>query len=335
MGQLIKIQDFISRYESDMYRYPSQYIRLKRKQWEGLKLAWQNGTLDSFQSSKNQEAIDNELSWFDEEEKHSLFNSFKHLFRRRGKNGSNDHDWEFASYGQVNSEELDGRGSMSPSFYSHPETLEELKVAFLESLFKVQIKWASSTIREKSFVDRQFYFDDRLTYFLQRFPDTYLLMYKPIFLVKNAPVEVEVILISPTQTLCIAFLESEQNSVFLGANERFWTERQTDKEKKVLNPLIALNRMEKIVKNVYSLDEIDHPVKKIVLNRTGYIDFSNAPYDINIIDKRNYEEWFSSLRNISSPLKHVQLKAAQSLLQFCQSTFVKRPEWEEDETDDY
>ncbi|KHF29248.1 hypothetical protein LR68_02036 [Anoxybacillus sp. BCO1] len=30
MGQLIKLQDYISRYELDIYHYPSEFIRLKK-----------------------------------------------------------------------------------------------------------------------------------------------------------------------------------------------------------------------------------------------------------------------------------------------------------------
>ncbi|WP_413229413.1 hypothetical protein [Heyndrickxia sporothermodurans] len=42
MGQLIKLQDYISRYEMDPFRYPAQYVRLKKQQWQKLKLDWEN-----------------------------------------------------------------------------------------------------------------------------------------------------------------------------------------------------------------------------------------------------------------------------------------------------
>mgnify|MGYP005609875703 CR=1 FL=1 len=34
MGQLIKLQDYVSRYEQDIYHYPTQYVYLKKQQWE-------------------------------------------------------------------------------------------------------------------------------------------------------------------------------------------------------------------------------------------------------------------------------------------------------------
>ncbi len=237
MGQLIKLQDYISRYEIDMFRYPGQFIRQKRKQWEQT-------------------------------------------------------------------------------------TLE--KQHFLDHIFDFQMKWASSTIREKSYIDKEFYKDHNLKYFLQRFPDTYLVLYRPIFKLKNAPVEVEIIMISPTTTWLITILEGEENSVFIGSNDRFWIERKGKQDKKVLSPMIELDRMDGIVRTIYSLYDIELPIRKVILNRTGYIDFPLVPFDVDLVEKRKYEEWFTGLRNTSSPLKHMQLKAGNALLQYCHTVCVRR-----------
>jgi len=40
MAQLIKLYDYIWRYEWNMYRYPSQYIRLKKDKWKDLHNDW-------------------------------------------------------------------------------------------------------------------------------------------------------------------------------------------------------------------------------------------------------------------------------------------------------
>ena len=239
MGQLIKLQDYISRYEIDMFRYPGQFIRQKRKQWEQT-------------------------------------------------------------------------------------TIE--KQQFLDHIFDFQMKWASSTIREKSYIDKEFYKDHNLKYFLQRFPDTYLVLYRPIFKLKNAPVEVEIIMISPTTTWLITILEGVENSVFIGSNDRFWIERKGKHDKKVLSPMIELDRMDGIVRTIYSLYDIVLPIRKVILNRTGYIDFPLAPFDVDLVEKRKYEEWFTGLRNTSSPLKHMQLKACNALLQYCHTVCVRRME---------
>lgn len=317
MGQLIKLQDYISRYETDVYRYPSQFIRLKKQQWERAKTAWENQEFHLLQLED--ETLENH-DWFEIERKPFL-SSLKQLFPRRKKTqkGSmppieddvREEEWEFRS-----------------SVKKTPKSMDELKHLFLENLFHFQIKWASSTIREKSFVDREFYRDEDLKYFLKRFPDTFLVMYKPILLLKSAPTEMDIILITPICTYCITFLEGEADSVFIGSRERFWIEKRKDSERNVLNPLISLHRMEKIVKKLFQYHEVEMPIKKVILNRFGFIDCPFQPLDVEFIDKRNYESWFEHLRKLPTPLKHLQLKAAQALLTHSQTTCVRRMDWE-------
>ena len=40
MAQLVKLQDYISRYETALTRYPTQFVRLKQNQWERVKTQW-------------------------------------------------------------------------------------------------------------------------------------------------------------------------------------------------------------------------------------------------------------------------------------------------------
>jgi hypothetical protein len=211
--------------------------------------------------------------------------------------------------------------------------VDELKQQFLNRLFDFQMKWATSTLVDTSFIDKKYYHDERLKFFLQRFPDTYLVLFEPIFSLKKATIEVETILISPTEVLCIKFLEQNDLSVFLGTNEKFWNVRNKRNENRMVNPTIALNRTGKIIKKVFDVYDIDLPIRKILLSRNGYIDFPTIPYDLTIVDKKGYEDWFQSLRGLRSPLKAVQLKAADALLKNCQTTSIRRMEW--DITDGY
>lgn len=214
-------------------------------------------------------------------------------------------------------------------FPFRPASLDELKQNFLNQLLRFQMKWGSSTLREKSFVDQSFFLDERLRFFLQRFPDTFLVLYKPIFLLKNAPVEVEVILLTPVDAWCITFLEAEEDAAFIGSSERFWVRRHhKHPDKKVLNPLLGANRMTNIVSQLFELYGVNMPIKKVILSRNGYVDYPEAPYDITLLDKRTFPEWFERMRAISSPLKAQQLKGAQALLEHCQTTSSLRPEWE-------
>ncbi|WP_245831759.1 hypothetical protein [Oceanobacillus senegalensis] len=62
---------------------------------------------------------------------------------------------------------------------------EELKHYFMDRILHFQLKWATSTVNRISYVHHQYYSDPILKYLLQRFPDTYLLMYNPVFNIKK------------------------------------------------------------------------------------------------------------------------------------------------------
>ncbi len=153
-------------------------------------------------------------------------------------------------------------------------------------------------------------------------------MYKPIFLVKQAPVELEIILITPNEIITVHYMDEQVESVVLGNNDRFWSIREKENERKIVNPTISLNRMASIIKNILPQYEVSLPVTKLLLHPKGYIDISDGPTDIQIIDKRTYETWFEKMRANRLPLKHSQLKAAGALLSHCQSTYIDRPEWQ-------
>lgn len=319
MGQLIKLQDYISRYEQDIYRYPTQFVRLKQQQWEKLKAAYLAGDLEQIFSRTAEENPDQE--WMPEN-KPGIMDRVKGIFSRTEKKED-----VLADEGPEDAYD----NFFSLQIPSNVGSLEELKQNYLNQLLRFQMRWGSSTILEKSFVDQSFFLDERLRFFLQRFPDTFLLLYKPVFLLKNAPVEVDVILLSPTDAWCLTFLEAEEDAAFTGSNERFWLKRHhLHENKKVLNPMLSVNRMEKIAAQLFSLYDVRLPIKKAILSRNGYIDYPLAPFDVTLLDKRTFPEWFQKMRHLPSPLKHQQLKAAQAMLDYCQTTSSRRLEWDVD-----
>ena len=322
MAQLIKLQDYVSRYEQDIYRYPSQFIKLKKQQWDKIKAAYLAGELDQLYSQSYENQLIDEA--YEEEEKKSVLQKMKGIFRRKQ---------EEAPVIEVEIQKKE-ENIFSLHIPSDTASLEDLKHTFLNQLLHFQMKWGSSTIHEKSFVDDTFYLDEKLRFFLQRFPDTFLVLYKPVFRLKNAPVEVDVILISPMDAWCITFLEAEEDAAFIGSSEKFWARRHHKyPDKKVLNPFLSVNRMGSIVKQLFDLYDVSLPIKKVVLSRNGYIDYPLAQYDIDLLDKRTFPGWFEKMRKVSTPLKHQQLKGAQALLDYCQTTSTRRIEWElEEET---
>lgn len=304
MGQIIKIYDYISRYEQNIYNYAARFISLKRKRWELLKNNWENGYFFSIQ----QENDDEFFAGYEQEAGKSPLRRLKDLIRRKNKD---DEPESPGRYLHQEKEEL-------------PESITELKSYFLDEIFQVQLSWASSTLQQKSYIDASFLREWQLKFFAQRFPDTYLFLYKPVLEIKRTRVEAETILITPAEVLCLRFLEDEEDSVYIGSEDRFWELRAYQRRKKIINPTLTLNRTEKIVKSILRVYEIDFPITKVLIAKDGFIDYPSAPYGLEIIDKRNFAEWFQKMRSYRSPLKHDQLKVADALLSFCRTQAALR-----------
>lgn len=304
MAQLIKIDDYITRYEWDTYRYPTQFIRLKQENWDRLYESWSSPPEDLLPQEER----------YSEETADSIFSKLKDKLIRK----------------PVYSETVQEEPSEMKVL---PETEQELKQEFLDNLLNFQMKWATSTVTHQSIVDKKYYSDSLLKYLLQRFPDTYLLMYHPVFSIRQVPVESDIILISPVEIEIIQFVELEEDAVLMASAERIWHVESPKENRKILNPLISLKRSEKLVKSILATEEISMPIKKVVLSRTNPIYFASEPYQTRIIGSTNYNDWFNEKRSFQSPLKGIQIKAAQTLLRYCQSTSLRRPEWEENESD--
>ena len=317
MAQLVKLLDYISRYEQDLSRYPTQFIRLKTYQWDRMKRLWEHGEdLTEWQQEKEDVEEPEAIRWY---------SPFLRLFGKNKAVGEEEVQEEKA-------EEEEEHFGFNPNIIYNPSDLQQLRKLYLDQLFHFQIKWASSTLMDKSRVDPRYMRDSLLRSFAQDLPDSYLLFYYPILVIKKAPVELDILLVTPIECLCITVLEREDVAAFIGGGDKFWTKKLGEKESKVLNPLIALNRMEKIVAGIFKANDIDFPIKKYVISRNGYIDYPGTAYDVQMIDRRNYAEWLAAIKRSSVPMKHTQFKAAQAILDVGQTTAVsKLVEVEEDQ----
>lgn len=301
IAQLIKLQDYISRYEWDVYRYPTQFIRVKKQNWDKLREIWSNPIRPLFN-------VEEEII-----EEPSPFSKIKRFLKKKG---SVD-ELEYSSEHEKEHGEL-------------PETEEDLKHYFLDKIFHFQLKWATSTVNRISYVNQKYYTDPLLKYLLQRFPDTYLLMYTPVFRVKNAPMDGEILLISPVGIEILYFLEAEKQSVIMAGNERTWAIETKYDVQRILNPNIALKRTEKMVRQILQAEDVDFPVYKTIISRVNSIVYTTEPYQTKIYGKTDYPLWFNERRQLISTLKSQQLKAAEAILRHCYSTSVPRPDWEDD-----
>jgi hypothetical protein len=321
MAQLIKLLDYPSRYEVDLYHYPSQFVVLKRQQWKKIKDAWLTGNWENLNEDESSEVYiediqPKQLSDIEIKSKKLQFFQFLNRIKLPGKKSAEETE-------EVeNGTQDDEMSSIFDVFRVANEyfTETELKQKFLDEFFKFQLKWATSRMIEESEFDRKISFDDNLRYFLQSFPDNFLVMYQPVLYIGKAPIELEIIIIGPVETLCISFINGEENHVNLFNKGNFWTQKTLQREKKIINPLHGLNRMEKLVNQIYKKNEIVSNVRKILLCKSGYIDYRQAPQELELIDKRNYHSWHEQIINKSAPIKLNQLKAAQSILSLCEYT---------------
>ena len=327
MAQLVKLQDYISRYQIDLARYPTQFVRLKKNQWERVKRQWELG--EDITEWQHADSVA-EQEPFEEKERFSLL---KKLFAGRHKEEKEDIEQLEISNELVSDEdsipEEETTLTFEPKIVYAPQSIHELKRMFIDQFFHFQMKWASSTLREKSYVDPRFMRDSLLRNLLQQLPDNYLLFYYPILQIRKAPIELDVVLMSPTECICITVLEAENQAVYVGGSDRFWIKKVGTKDSKVLNPTINLSRMESVLTQLFKQDNIDMPIRKVVLTRNGYFDYPGSPYGIQFIDYRNYGGWMEYLKKVSSPMKHMQIRAAQTILNNVQTTSFNRDIWQQ------
>ncbi|MGO4890070.1 nuclease-related domain-containing protein [Anaerobacillus sp. MEB173] len=308
MAHLIKLDDYVSRYQFDIYRYPSQYTRLKKERWERLKGEWEN----AHQLPKVEKAIiGDQVDW--SEQKEGFFKRTLNKLKKISKKNR-----------------LEDSANDVESYRFKFKSMEEVKKVFLEELFEFQLKWASSSVVEISHIDPRYYVDEQLKFFAQRIPDNYFLLYCPVFKVKNAPVELDIIIVGPTEIWCITILEGSEHSIFQGSSDRFWLEFVGEEQKRLLSPLVAVNRMSSIIQPIIKAAELEIPIKRAVVSPQCLIDCQTQGLAVQFIDKRNFQEWVEKLVKNPTPIKHVQLKAAQLLLSHCQTTGYRRSEFSDE-----
>lgn len=303
MAQLVKLLDYISRYENDLTRYPNQFLRLKRYHWDRMKIQWEQGSEHTMWEQVSEE-----------KEKKGLSSLLRFFSPRQ------EEQEDFETEELVEEDDF----GFNPNIVHAPDTIEQLYKLYLDQLFHFQIKWASSTLVDKSRVAPKYMRDSLLRSFAQELPDSYLLFYNPIIKLQKAPVELDIIIVTPVECMCITVLEEEDLAAFIGSSDRFWTKRFRDKESKLLNPLISLNRMGKIVSQLFKEKGTDFPIKKYLISRNSYIDYPTSAFDVKVIDRRTYAEWFSSIGALTTPLKFAQFQAAQIILDVGQTTAVSQ-----------
>nr|WP_285874003.1 nuclease-related domain-containing protein [Halalkalibacter oceani] len=293
-----------------MHRYPSQFSRMKKERWYYVKSEWEQAQHPSLPM---EEAVEDEdLS----EKGESIWSQAIERLKGWRRSASEE-------------DELESSLAYTGSEVS-PKSLEQVKQEFLDELYKSQLRWASSSLLEESSLHPQYRADKWLRFFCQRIPDNYFLLYKPVLFMKKAPIELDIILISPTEIICMTMLEGSELSVFEASSDKFWIEYVDKTRKKRVSPLISLGRMSRVLKAILDEAELSYPIRKVVLSPSSMIDHKLQGTKFDLVDRRNFDAWHQRLRKHPSPLKHQQMKVTAAILSYCH-TVSREVEKEEDE----
>ncbi|MGY4689172.1 nuclease-related domain-containing protein [Salibacterium sp. K-3] len=316
MAHLIKLEDYTSRYMHDMQRYLSRFSRLKKERWEAMKRDWRKVNNDRPFESTQEESLED---WLEEAENGMLHGALSRLkqFQERGKKRNQNHD-------------ADER-----TLFYEGKSLDELKDLFYEDLFMAQLRWASASLLEESRMDPMYKYDQILRFLLRNLPDNYLVLYYPVFSVGRAPLDMDIILVSPTAIICLAYLPGEKNSVFETSSGRYWNEYVHKSRKRIINPVISLNRMTSVIQSIFKEESPEMELHRAVWSPSSVIDHRVAGMKVEMADKRNHDAWFDKIKRNPSPIKKNQLYAAETLLQHTLTTsFRRREEMEDREGED-
>ncbi|QKS72108.1 hypothetical protein FLK61_36215 [Paenalkalicoccus suaedae] len=283
MAQLLKLSDYVSRYEIDMYRYPSRYVRLKKERWTRLK--------QDFDATRK--GLDSLPLYHQYEEEDSLFKKAINRFRKK---------------------KTEDNIPLPTNENLRHKTLDELKLSFKEELFQFQLNWASSTVSEISPIKRAYEFDTLLQFLVKELPDTFFIMYEPVLYARKAPVEMDILIISPTDIWLLVPLKGSKDAIFTIESDRYWTKQENGVVEKFLHPSIRLKRMRTVLEQI--LEDVDHTltIRQGIIAKDSFIDLPQASQRVQLIDKRTIQRFRQTLLKNQSPIKNAQLKVSDKLL---------------------
>lgn len=303
MAHLIKLEDYVSRYETDMQRYPSQFTRLKKERWHHLKREWLEANVH--RKEENDEEIEN---WFEHAGGNFFTSAIEKLkqFPRRKK--QKNEEWQ-----------------ENPTLlYLKGKELEEVRDIFYDDLFEAQLRWASTSLLEESRIHPKYRYDRRLRQLLRSLPDNYMILYYPVFIIGKAPVEMDIVILSPTDVYLITMLEGQPDTIFEPASEKYWYETYKQERKKIISPALPLHRMASIMKDIMKTNGISFPLHRLIISPDSFIDYLSSLGNMELIDKRTYKDWLEKRRRHPSPIKKVQIEFADLLLQHTLTTSFRR-----------
>jgi hypothetical protein len=293
MAHLVKIHDYVSRYEKNLYHYQSQFIRLKKKRRE-----------EKLAAEDHEHFIEEEtaVKQLPEQNKKRLFNRWFNKPKQK--------------------QNLIEEEKKEPSFPLYKvKTAREKMEEYREELFSFQLKWASSTVNELSELDPSILDHKLLRYLAEEVPDNYFVFYKPVIHYISAPVELEIIVVGPADVWLTVWLDQE--GIWKEESKRFWQNSELA-GKRYISPHIAMQRMEQAVSQLMLPFAGQLSLKKAVIAKDAFIDEDDDWRRTMYIDKRLFPGWLESIKREPAPVKSQQLKFVSELLSHCVTNSLYR-----------
>ncbi|WP_444684037.1 hypothetical protein [Alkalicoccus luteus] len=281
MAQLVKLADYVSRYEIDIYRYPSRYVRLKKERWQRIKADWEATRREG------------EGPLFQHYEEKGTWKKARMLLAKNWK--------------KKTQEEMD----LPSNWELRHQSVDALREQFVKELLSFQLNWASSTVSEISAIAPVHRNDPLLNWFLTSFPDTFFLFYEPVLMAGQAPVECDTLLLTPNELWVLHVLPGDGTTIYSSQGTRYWEKREGESRETLLHPSVSIRRTVTVLQQILQGSGIK--LKTAVLCPDGYID-TGKNNRLEFYDKRSMSLFQNSLRKMTTPIKADQLKAAEQLL---------------------
>ncbi|WP_306984022.1 nuclease-related domain-containing protein [Alkalicoccobacillus murimartini] len=298
MAHIIRIMEYRSRYQTDLQRYPSQFTRLKKERWHYLHESWKREFAETLRHE-----------YEDLTESSPLAGMWSKAVTHVRK-------WTNTEQNEVDEKQREH------------EAFQRVKKQFKDEMYTMQLEWAGVFLEEseEQVESNSLFKNTWLKWLALDLPDNCFIFYKPIMYVKKAEIELDILLITPTELVCMTILKGDPLSVFEASSERYWIEYVNKERHKRLSPLPSLERMERVVKAVLDQHEIDMPIRSLVVAPDAIIDQRTSGLKFDCVDKRTFQSWKNKLSQSTTPLKYHQVKAAEYLLNVCEPKHLEQEE---------
>lgn len=291
VAHIIRISDYTSRYQTDIQRYSSQFTRMKKERWHYMQESWKREFAETIR-----------LEYEDLSESSAIAEVWSKAVNKV-------RNWTTGIHEQKNEKEREY------------EAFQQTKQVFRNETFEKQLLWAGipdeDPLNQEMIIDWKH--DEWLKQLGIELPDNCFLFYKPVLYVKKAEIELDTILITPTEIICLTCLDGEELSVFEVSSDRYWIEYVNQERRKRLSPIPALERMERVIGNILSQHDRSMPIRSVVIATNSIIDHRTIGMKVDFLDKRTFSDWKLKLVQSNVPLKHQQVKACETLLQYCEN----------------